>query len=343
MNKSLSRALKIGASALIAAISATSLTGCAKETTPTSGEQSITVYSGRSEDLIQPLLELFTAETGIAVEVRYSDSASLAAQILEEGDNVQADVFFSQDAGALGAVSESGAFKELNSDITELVAAEYRSTDNSWTGVSGRSRVMSYDPEQVSEAYLPKSIFDLADPKWKGKIGIAPTNASFQSAITAMRVLEGEDATAKWLAAMKANAILFEKNGQILEAVEAGEIAIGLINHYYWYERAAEVGNENMKSKMAWFAAGDAGNLINVAGVGVLSDKPEAQTFAKWLLGETAQKFFVEKTAEYSLTGLAPIDGLLPLADVPAAKIDLSALAPLAETLELIRDAGLTD
>jgi iron(III) transport system substrate-binding protein len=343
LNKSLSRALKIGAAALIAAISATSLTGCAKETTPTSGEQSITVYSGRSEDLIQPLLELFSAETGIAVEVRYSDSASLAAQILEEGDNVQADVFFSQDAGALGAVSESGAFKELNSDITELVAAEYRSTDNTWTGVSGRSRVMSYDPEQVSEADLPKSIFDLADPKWKGKIGIAPTNASFQSAITAMRVLEGEDATAKWLAAMKANAILFEKNGQILEAVEAGEIAIGLINHYYWYERAAEVGNENMKSKMAWFAAGDAGNLINVAGVGVLSDKPEAQTFAKWLLGETAQKFFVEKTAEYSLTGLAPIDGLLPLADVPAAKIDLSALAPLAETLELIRDAGLTD
>ena len=343
MNKSLSRALKIGAAALIAAISATSLTGCAKETTPTSGEQSITVYSGRSEDLIQPLLELFSAETGIAVEVRYSDSASLAAQILEEGDNVQADVFFSQDAGALGAVSESGAFKELNSDITELVAAEYRSTDNTWTGVSGRSRVMSYDPEQVSEADLPKSIFDLADPKWKGKIGIAPTNASFQSAITAMRVLEGEDATAKWLAAMKANAILFEKNGQILEAVEAGEIAIGLINHYYWYERAAEVGNENMKSKMAWFAAGDAGNLINVAGVGVLSDKPEAQTFAKWLLGETAQKFFVEKTAEYSLTGLAPIDGLLPLTDVPAAKIDLSALAPLAETLELIRDAGLTD
>ena len=343
MNKSLSRALKIGAAALIAAISSTSLTGCAKETTPTSGEQSITVYSGRSEDLIQPLLELFTAETGIAVEVRYSDSASLAAQILEEGDNVQADVFFSQDAGALGAVSESGAFKELNSDITELVAAEYRPTDNTWTGVSGRSRVMSYDPAQVSEADLPKSIFDLADPKWKGKIGIAPTNASFQSAITAMRVLEGEDATAKWLAAMKANAILFEKNGQILEAVEAGEIAIGLINHYYWYERAAEVGNENMKSKMAWFAAGDAGNLINVAGVGVLSDKPEAQTFAKWLLGETAQKFFVEKTAEYSLTGLAPIDGLLPLADVPAAKIDLSALAPLAETLELIRDAGLTD
>ncbi len=343
MNKSLSRALKIGAAALIAAISATSLTGCAKETTPTSGDQTITVYSGRSEDLIQPLLDQFSAETGIGVEVRYSDSASLAAQILEEGDNVQADVFFSQDAGALGAVSESGAFKELNSDITELVAAKYRSTDNTWTGVSGRSRVMSYDPAQVSEAELPKSIFDLADPKWKGKVGIAPTNASFQSAMTALRVLKGQDAGAKWLAAMKTNAVLFEKNGQILEAVEAGEISIGLINHYYWFERAAEVGKDKMASKMAWFEAGDVGNLINVAGIGVLSDKPEAQTFAKWLLGDTAQKFFVEKTAEYSLTGLAPAGGLMPLSEVPAAKIDLSALAPLADTLDLIRGAGLTD
>jgi iron(III) transport system substrate-binding protein len=343
LNKSITRAVKFGAAALIAALAATSLTGCAKETTPATGDQQITVYSGRSEDLIQPLIDQFTTETGIGVEVRYSDSASLAAQILEEGQNVQADVFFSQDAGALGAVSHSGAFKQLNADITELVAAKYRSTDNTWTGVSGRSRVMSYDPAQVSEAELPKSIFDLADPKWKGKVGIAPTNASFQSAMTALRVLKGEDAAAKWLAAMKTNAVLFEKNGQILEAVEAGEIAIGLINHYYWFERAAEVGKDKMTSKMAWFEAGDAGNLINVAGVGLLSDKPEAQTFAKWLLGESAQKFFVEKTAEYSLTGLAEAEGLLPLKDVPAVEIDLSALAPLAETLELIRNAGLTD
>ena len=177
------RAWKIGAAALVAALAATSLAGCAKETTATTGDQTITIYSGRSEDLIAPLLEQFTAETGIGVEVRYSDSASLAAQILEEGTNVQADVFFSQDAGALGAVSEAGAFKALNSDITDLVDAKYRAADNSWVGVSGRSRVISYDPSKVTEAELPKSIFDLADPIWKGKVGIAPTNASFQSAV----------------------------------------------------------------------------------------------------------------------------------------------------------------
>ena len=158
MNIALTRALKIGAAAIIAATATTSLTGCVKESTPTTGQESITVYSGRSEDLIAPLLEQFTAESGIAVEVRYSDSASLAAQILEEGTNVQADVFLSQDAGALGAVNEAGAFKKLNSDITDLVDAQYSAADGTWVGVSGRSRVISYDPNQVSEADLPKSI-----------------------------------------------------------------------------------------------------------------------------------------------------------------------------------------
>ena len=336
------RALRIGAALLIAAFAATSLAGCARESTAT-GDQSITIYSGRSEDLIAPLLEQFTAETGIGVEVRYSDSASLAAQILEEGSNVQADVFFSQDAGALGAISETGAFKKLDDETTSLVDSKYRAVDGTWIGVSGRSRVLSYNPDLVAAADLPKSIFDLADPKFKGKVGIAPTNASFQSSVTAMRILAGESATAKWLTAMKTNAVLFEKNSQILEAVESGQISAGLINHYYWYERAAEVGEDKMISKMAWFESGDVGNLINVAGVGVLSDKPEAKTFAKWLLGSTAQNFFVNKTAEYSLTGLAAREGLPALDQISAPNIDLSALSTLAQTLELIRNARLTD
>lgn len=336
------RALRIGAAVLIAAFAAASLTGCARESTAT-GDQTITIYSGRSEDLIAPLLEQFTAETGIGVEVRYSDSASLAAQILEEGSNVQADVFFSQDAGALGAISEAGAFKKLDDDTTGLVDSKYRAVDGTWIGVSGRSRVLSYNPDLLAAADLPKSIFDLADSKFKGKIGIAPTNASFQSSVTAMRILAGESATAKWLTAMKTNAVLFEKNSQILEAVESGQVSAGLINHYYWYERAAEVGEDKMISKMAWFESGDVGNLINVAGVGVLSDKPEAKTFAKWLLGSTAQNFFVNKTAEYSLTGLAARDGLPALDQIAAPNIDLSALSTLAQTLELIRDARLTD
>jgi iron(III) transport system substrate-binding protein len=179
------------------------------------------------------------------------------------------------------------------------------------------------------------------DPSWKGRIGIAPTNASFQAFITAIRVLEGEQAASDFLTAMKENAVLFEKNSVILQAVQDGVVDAGLINHYYWWELAAEIGEENMKAEIAWFNDGDTGNLINVAGVAVLSDNPSAMVFAKWLLGETAQKYFVERTREYSLTGIPEVEGLRPLSQIKAPAIDLSDLDSLAETLELIRKAGL--
>lgn len=330
------------ASAALATALTVSLGACASESpTPAAEDKSFTLYSGRSEDLIQPLIELFSEETGIQVAVRYAGSAELAAQILEEGSNVQADAFLSQDAGALGALTEAGLFQTLEPSITDLVDPAYRAADNTWVGVSGRSRVFSYNPAKVSE--VPASVLDLTKPEWKGRIAIAPSNASFQSFVTALRVLEGEEVAAEWLAGMKTNAVLFEKNGQILDAIESGEVDAGLLNHYYWYEKAAEIGTDQMTSKLAWFAAGDAGNLVNVAGVGVLSDNSGARAFAAWLLGDTAQQYFTDKTFEYSLTGLAAPAGLPALGELASPKIDLSALAPLGATLEMIRSAGLTE
>jgi iron(III) transport system substrate-binding protein len=198
---------------------------------------------------------------------------------------------------------------------------------------------MAFDPEKVTE--LPKTYMDLTKSEWKGRIGIAPSNASFQAFVTAIRVLDGDEAASAFLDGMKTNAVLFEKNSQILQAVEDGVIELGLINHYYWFELAEESGVTDMRSEVAWFQAGDAGNLINVAGVGVLSDNPAANEFAKWLLGKTAQQYFVEKTAEYSLIGLAPMYGIKPITEIEAPEFDLSDLATLSETLELIRKAGL--
>jgi iron(III) transport system substrate-binding protein len=315
------------------------LGACASQTPEPSSEASITIYSGRSEELIADLLDTFTQETGIAVEVRYGDSAELAAQILEEGDNVRADVYFGQDAGALGALANAGVTKTLAKEITNLVQEQYKSTTDQWVGVSGRARVLAYDPAKVTS--IPTSYKDLMDPSWKGRIGIAPTNASFQAFITAIRVLEGDQAATEFLEAMKENAVLFEKNSIILQAVQDGVVDAGLINHYYWYELAAEIGEENMKAEIAWFKDGDTGNLINVAGVAVLSDNPSAAVFAKWLLGDSAQKFFVEKTREYSMTGIPEVQGLKPIAEIGAPEFDLSDLDSLAETLELIRKAGL--
>jgi iron(III) transport system substrate-binding protein len=323
--------------AALALVPIITLSGCA--TSSENSSESITIYSGRSEALISELLDTFTKETGIEVNVRYGDSAELAAQILEEGSNVQADVFFSQDAGALGALAKEGLTKSLPTEITDLVDASYKSKDSQWVGVSGRARVLVVDPAKVTE--LPTSYKDLMDPSWKGRIAIAPTNASFQAFITAIRITEGDQEAKEFLDAMKENAVLFEKNGLILQAVEDGVVDAGLINHYYWFELENEKGVGNMNSELVWFEDQDAGNLINVAGVATVSDNPSANVFVKWLLGETAQKYFVERTREYPLTGVPDVAGVKPFGDIKAPDIDLSDLDSLEETLKLIQEARL--
>lgn len=325
-------------SALAITASAISLSGCQAPVTEDS--KSFVLYSGRSEELIQPLIDQFTQDTGITVEVRYASSAELAAQILEEGQNSPMDAYLSQDAGALGAVAKAGGFVELPGEIMSLVPSQYSSRENLWVGVSGRARVFSYNPTKVTE--LPTTVFELANPTWKGRIGIAPSNASFQSFVTAMRVEFGEEVTLNWLMAMKENGVVFERNSAILEAVETGVVDAGLINHYYYYERGNEVGFENMTSKIGFFQAGDVGNLINVAGIGVRNYNNATKAFVEYLLSENGQKYFAKETGEYPL--IANVDlafDSLPLNEVPAPKIDLSDLDSLEQTLDLIRQAGL--
>ena len=322
--------------AALAAVSVVGLAGCA----PSDTDGDFVVYVGRSETLIQPLIDQYVAETGVEVQVRYAGSAELAAQILEEGDNSPADVFMAQDAGALGAVSKAGYLRELDADLLNLIAPEYRAADGTWMGVSGRVRVFNYNPEKVLK--LPNSVLDLAGPEWKGRVGIAPTNSSFQAFVTALRLIEGDDVALAWLEAMKENGVIYEKNSAILEAVESGQVDAGLINHYYWYARGNEVGFENLNSEIAAFESQDVGNLRNVAGVGILSEDSRAKAFVEFLLSETAQQYFVNETSEYPLIeGLDPLPGLTPLDQIPAPEFDLNDLEALEETLQLIRAAGL--
>lgn len=309
-----------------------------------SGDEPLVVYVGRDEELLKPLIEQFTEETGIEVEARYGDSPELAATLLEEGDATPADVFLSQDAGALGAVSGEGMLRELPAEITDAVMPEYTSTDDTWVGVTGRARVIAYDSQTYTADQVPGTVASFTDPQWSGQVGFPPGNASFQSFVTGFRVAEGDDAARAWLEGIAANDHQsYEKNGLVLAAVNDGTLGIGLINHYYWFQLAAEVGAENMRAQLKFADAGDPGALVNVTGAGILSEHPDAEAFVSYLVSEAGQQYFVDETFEYPLApGIAAPDGLPSLADLQGPDIDLSDLADLATTIAMIEEAGLS-
>ncbi|UYN83133.1 MAG: iron ABC transporter substrate-binding protein [Microcella sp.] len=329
------------------------LAGCAapapteSEPAPDStADGAFTLYSGRDEALIQPLIDLFEEQTGITVDVRYGNTAELGALLLEEGDRTPADVFLSQDAGALGALSDAGLFAPLPDDIAGAVPAGFTSTDGTWVGVTGRARVVVYDGERFTADELPDTIDDYVTDEWNGRLGVAPGNASFQSFVTALRVLEGEDAAAEWVNSLAANGPqLFENNRAILAAANEGVLDAGLINHYYWFASAAEVGVDNMRAQLKFLTAGDAGSMVNVTGAGLLTsaaDDADALEFVRFLVSLEAQTYFVEQTYEYPLlpgvdapAGLPSLDGLVN------PELDLSDLDDLAATQRLLADAGL--
>ena len=325
------------------AATATTAPATAMATAKPSG--SITVYSGRGESLVKPLFEQFTKDTGIAVKVKYGDTAELAALIAEEGSKSPADVFFAQDAGALGALKATGAFEALPASITNLVPVTYRADDNSWVGVSGRARVIVYNPDLVTADRLPNSAKDMNAEAWKGKVGWAPTNASFQAFVTGLRQLEGEDGAKAWLEGMVKNDVKsYKDNKAIVSAVAAGEIQLGLVNHYYLYGFLKDQG-EGFKARNHYTAAGDPGSLVNLAGAGILKDAPNksaARAFVQYLLGEAAQEYFSEQTFEYPLADGVPADSRLkPLAELQPPDLDLSDLQDLQGTLALLRSTGV--
>lgn len=336
----------IAATAAIALAACTAAPGEVNASDTPVSDNALTVYSGRNEELIQPLIDLFEEQSGIAVEVRYGDTAELSALLLEEADRTPADVFLSQDAGALGALASAGLFVPLPDELTTRVAAGFTSTDDTWVGVTGRARVIAYDSEALSPAEVPNQVAGFADPSWKGKLGIAPGNASFQSFVTAYRELEGETAAEEWVSRIAANdPQLFESNGAILSAVNDGVVETGLINHYYWYRLAAEVGAENMRAQLAFPESGDPGSIVNVTGAGILqpaANDEDAQAFIDFLLSPAAQEYFVQETYEYPLiAGIDAPEGLPALQTLVNPDLDLADLKSLSVTQQLLQKYGL--
>lgn len=305
----------------------------------------VTVYSGRGQDLVQPILDRFAEETGIEVRVRYGDTAEMAAAILEEGQNSPADVYYGQDAGALGALALEGMARRIPDETLERVDARFRSPDGLWVGSSGRARTVIYDTDQLEESDLPTSILDFADPQWENMLGWAPTNGSFQAWVTALRVQEGEDVAREWLEAIHAlNPLVYEGNTPIVGAAMSGEIAAGFVNHYYLYREQAEAGGD-VGADNYFFRDGDIGGLINVAGMAILEPSrnvEQAEMLLDFMLQQEAQEYFASETFEYPLVqGVDPAAEVPPLDELETPDIDLSNLEDLEGTLALLQEVGL--
>lgn len=315
------------------------------QATPTPAPQgagSLVVYSGRGESLVDPIIQQFADVTGIVVKVKYGGTASLAATLLEEGANSPADVFYAQDPGGLGAVESLLA--PLPADIMQRSPEWARSPQGLWAGVSGRARVLVYSPDRVPEGELPADIFELTDPKWKGRVGWAPTNGSFLTMVTGMRKLWGEEKTAEWIEGMVANgATIYPKNTPQVAAVAAGEIDIGLVNHYYLYRFISEEG-EDFAARNYHPSGGGPGALVMVSGAGILStaeNRENAERFVEFLLGTVAQQFFAGQTFEYPLVEGVNVNRLLtPLDEIKRPDIALADLADLEGTTAVLRDLG---
>lgn len=306
---------------------------------------SLTIYSGRTRELVAPILEQFTKATGIAVQARYGETAELAATIMEEGPNSPADVFFAQDAGALGALAFAGRLRRLPDTILQRVEARFRSGDGLWVGISGRARVVVYNTRHVTVRDLPRSIAEFTDPKWKGRIGWAPTNGSFQAQVTAMRLLWGTDRTRQWLLGIKANAPrAYRNNTAIVAAVGAGEIDVGFVNHYYLFQSLRERG-PSFPARNYFFPGPDIGNLINVAGAGIVNTSrtaAAAQRLIEFLLSADAQRYFANETFEYPLVSGVPASPQLPaLRAIRTPNVDLNHLQALEGTLRLLQETGV--
>lgn len=304
--------------------------------------ETITVYSGRNENLIAPLFDRFTAATGIEVQARYGETAELAATLFEEGEATPAQVFVSQDAAALGALAAEGRLTPLPDDVVGRIPTIYRDPEGRWVGLSGRARVLVYNTRQTSPDALPASLDEVGDPRYRGRFGLAPLNASFQAQIAAYHALEGREATADLLARLAANQPkIFPNNGAIVQAAIAGEIDFGLVNHYYLW-RALEEDPE-APARNYFQPGGGASSFVNVAGVGVLRESPQALELVRFLVSDEAQRYFAEETFEYPLApGVEPPVELEPLASLDPAEIDFRQVsAVIEETLELIRASGL--
>lgn len=337
------------AAALAAAIAfcATVLAGCGGGS-GTSRGPSITLYSGQHPETTGAIVRAFEAKTGIRVNVRSGDENALVQEIEQEGSSSPADVVYTENSPALIALEEKGLLSRLPQATLSVTPSKYNSGSGDWVGISARASVLVYNTSRVPQAQLPTSVLDLADPRWKGKLALAPTETDFEPVVTSIAKAKGTQAAVAWLKAVKSNASgHIEPDNEALTAdINDGQAAIGVVDHYYWYRLAKNVGRSGLHSKIAYFQAGDPGYVIDVSGAAVLKSsghKAEAEQLVAFMVSSAGQEALVSSSSfEYPLVaGSTEPAGLAPFSSLQPADVSLADLGDGSQALHLLQQAQL--
>jgi iron(III) transport system substrate-binding protein len=306
----------------------------------------LTVYSGQHEQTMAALVSDYKRRSGTDVKLRSSDEASLANQVLREGSASPADVFVAENPPALTVLERKGLFAPVNAATLARTPARLNDPKHRWVAVSARSAVLAYNTEKLKPAQIPSRVQDLAGPAWRGKIGFAPTETDFQPLITALGRLKGAQVAKAWLKGLKANGKVYDDNEALIAAVNRGEVAAGLIDHYYWYRLRDEVGAANLHSALHYFGPGDAGSLVDVSGAAALKSSPhakQAQRFLAYLVSKPAQRIIAtSESYEYPVGSRVQANrALKPFAQLKPPHISVSDLGDGRNALRELQDVGL--
>jgi len=306
----------------------------------------LTLYSGQHEEMTNALVAAFEQQTGAKVRVRFGEEPELANQIAAEGSASPADVFFTENAPPLTALSDKGLLAPVNAAALKQVPSSDNAANGQWLGVAARETALIYNPRSLPANQLPTSILDLSKPQWKGKLALAPAEVDFVPVVEAVDKLKGEGAARDWLKGFAANAERYDDNEGIVDAVERGKVAAGVINHYYWFRAAAEIGQSKMSSRLHYFGHQDPGALVDVSGAAALksSKNPQlAQRFLSFLVSQGGQQAMVDSGDwEYPLAkGVEPLAGLKPFDSLQPPNISAAQLGDDHDALSLLQQAGL--
>jgi iron(III) transport system substrate-binding protein len=330
--------------AMAAAALAPSLAACG--TSAAAGTDSIVLYNGQHPELTSALVAAFTKETGIQVRVRTNDGIILADQLLQEGSASPADVYLSENSPEMVNLDQHHLLAKLSRSILAQVPPQRDGPSGDWAGIALRVGALAYDPALVPAARLPRSVLDLAQPAWKGKIAIAPTDSDFPPLVGAVIAQYGKQAAVRWLAGLQRNARIFQTDESVVAAINSGEVATGLINHYYWYRLQVQIGAGAMHSALYWFPGHDAGSVVNISGAAVLassSHRSQAMAFVRFLVSPVAQRI-IASGYDFEYPALP---GIQANPQLPAPSlISSAAFSPLAlgndqEAAQLIQQSGL--